>query len=64
MLRLGAGQRPPIAAAKCAILYQYSCPQAPKSPMLAYKEEFIELALAVGALKFGEFELKSGRISP
>jgi orotate phosphoribosyltransferase len=32
--------------------------------MQAYKSEFIELALAVGALKFGKFELKSGRISP
>jgi orotate phosphoribosyltransferase len=32
--------------------------------MQAYKSEFIGLALAVGALKFGKFELKSGRISP
>ena len=32
--------------------------------MQAYKKEFIELALELGVLKFGEFELKSGRISP
>ena len=32
--------------------------------MQAYKTEFIELAMEVGALKFGEFELKSGRLSP
>lgn len=32
--------------------------------MQAYKTEFIQLALEVGALKFGEFELKSGRLSP
>jgi len=32
--------------------------------MQAYKKEFIDLAIEVGALQFGEFELKSGRISP
>ncbi|MBF0219457.1 MAG: orotate phosphoribosyltransferase, partial [Gammaproteobacteria bacterium] len=32
--------------------------------MQAYKEEFIRFALANGVLKFGEFTLKSGRLSP
>lgn len=32
--------------------------------MQAYKQQFIDLALRVGALSFGEFRLKSGRISP
>jgi orotate phosphoribosyltransferase len=29
-----------------------------------YKAEFIELAMQIGVLKLGQFELKSGRISP
>ncbi len=29
-----------------------------------YQQQFIELAQSAGALSFGEFELKSGRISP
>lgn len=32
--------------------------------MRAYKTEFLELALEMGALRFGQFKLKSGRISP
>ena len=32
--------------------------------MQAYKKEFIDLAIELGVLKFGEFTLKSGRVSP
>ncbi len=32
--------------------------------MRAYKSEFLELALELDALRFGEFKLKSGRMSP
>ncbi len=32
--------------------------------MQAYKKEFIDLSLELGVLRFGEFTLKSGRISP
>jgi len=32
--------------------------------MPEYKQEFIDFAIRTGALKFGEFKLKSGRISP
>lgn len=34
------------------------------SPMQDYKQQFFELALARGNLRFGEFTLKSGRLSP
>ncbi len=32
--------------------------------MLTYQKEFIDYAIACGVLKFGEFQLKSGRQSP
>ena len=32
--------------------------------MQAYQREFLDFALEVGVLKFGEFTLKSGRVSP
>jgi len=32
--------------------------------MQAFKKEFIDLAIELGVLKFGEFTLKSGRVSP
>lgn len=32
--------------------------------MKSYKQEFLELAIELGVLRFGQFTLKSGRVSP
>ncbi|HHO70200.1 MAG TPA: orotate phosphoribosyltransferase, partial [Halothiobacillus sp.] len=32
--------------------------------MGSYKQAFLDFAMAQGALKFGEYRLKSGRVSP
>jgi len=37
---------------------------ADRTRMNAYKTEFLELAIELGVLRFGEFTLKSGRVSP
>lgn len=38
--------------------------QRSANPMQVYKRDFIDLALELGVLRFGEFTLKSGRNSP
>ncbi len=57
-----------VTRAGRAILYQkaHGAPvdRAQGEEMRAYKTEFIELALEIGVLRFGQFTLKSGRVSP
>ncbi len=42
----------------------HSRPLAPEIDVHAHQRQFIELALASGVLRFGQFTLKSGRTSP
>ena len=49
---------------RAAAARHYTEARAGTKGMQAYKKEFIDLALELGVLKFGEFTLKSGRTSP
>jgi len=53
--RLCCGCRVPSAVGAVA---------AETEKMKPYQREFIEFAIATGVLKFGQFTLKSGRVSP
>lgn len=48
----------------CSLLLQPRTYREILSNMGNYKQRFFELAMARGNLKFGEFTLKSGRVSP
>lgn len=39
-------------------------PEAKRISMQDYKKQFIQFALSRQVLRFGEFKLKSGRLSP
>ena len=46
------------------MIHDLTCPANIESSMHSYQSRFVDYCLQRGALKFGEFKLKSGRISP
>jgi len=48
----------------CTIAVVAVAVAAEAEKMKPYQREFIEFAIATGVLKFGQFTLKSGRVSP
>ncbi len=53
----------PCARPRVASVY-HTDRMSPAAPIQPYKQEFLELAIALGVLRFGQFTLKSGRVSP